>query len=73
MHVDKYCFRAPYVAALLRRGLGLHDDAPYHVEAGNVAWTLGASPPLLFAFLTALSSREDRGAIDLFQFGCLQY
>ena len=48
MHVDKYCFRAPYVAALLRRGLGLHDDAPYHVEAGNVAWTLGASLPLAF-------------------------
>ena len=47
MHVDKYCFRAPYVAALLRRGLGLPDGSAYHVDGGSVAWTLGAPPSLL--------------------------
>lgn len=42
MQVDRYCFRAPYVAALLRDGLGLADDSGYHIEGGGVAWTLGA-------------------------------
>lgn len=42
MQVDRYCFRAPYVASLLRNGLGLPESG-YQIEGGNVAWTLGAA------------------------------
>lgn len=40
--VDQYCFRAPYVAALLRQGLHLHDDQ-VTIGPGDFAWTLGAA------------------------------
>ena len=38
--MDTYCFRAPYVASLLRGGLAV-SDADVHIGSGNVAWTLG--------------------------------
>jgi len=38
--VDKYCFRAPYVSALLRHGLGV-SNAHVRIGGGDVAWTLG--------------------------------
>jgi hypothetical protein len=41
--VDTYCFRAPYVASLLRGGLAV-SDADVHIGSGNVAWTLGGRP-----------------------------
>ena len=40
--IDRYCFRAPYVVALLRQGLHLHDDQ-VTVGSGDFAWTLGAA------------------------------
>ena len=40
LHVATYCFRAPYVASLLRQGLAV-SDADVHIGSGNVAWTLG--------------------------------
>lgn len=40
--VDQYCFRAPYVVALLRHGLHLQDDQIV-VGSGDFAWTLGAA------------------------------
>lgn len=40
--VDRYCFRAPYVVALLRQGLHLQDDQ-ITVGSGDFAWTLGAA------------------------------
>ena len=39
--VEQYCFRAPYIAALLRRGLRV-DEAHIRIGSGDVAWTLGA-------------------------------
>ncbi|XP_073396863.1 probable apyrase 7 isoform X2 [Physcomitrium patens] len=40
--IDQYCFRAPYVAALLRQGLHLRDDQ-VTIGSGDFAWTLGAA------------------------------
>ncbi|KAK9840645.1 hypothetical protein WJX81_006647 [Elliptochloris bilobata] len=41
-HMDHYCFRAPYVAALLRDGLGVPGER-VTVGSGREAWTLGAA------------------------------
>lgn len=40
--IDQYCFRAPYVASLLRQGLHLRDDQ-VKIGSGDFAWTLGAA------------------------------
>ncbi|GAQ92229.1 hypothetical protein KFL_009510020 [Klebsormidium nitens] len=40
--LDRYCFRAPYVVSLLRKGLGLRDDQ-IQIGTGDMAWTLGAA------------------------------
>jgi hypothetical protein len=40
--IDQYCFRAPYIAALLRQGLHLRDDQ-VTIGSGDFAWTLGAA------------------------------
>ncbi|CAM6102980.1 unnamed protein product [Calypogeia fissa] len=40
--IDRYCFRAPYVAALLRHGLHLRDEQ-VAIGSGDFAWTLGAA------------------------------
>jgi hypothetical protein len=40
--IDQYCFRAPYVTALLRQGLHLRDDQ-VTIGSGDFAWTLGAA------------------------------
>eukprot|EP00897_Mesotaenium_endlicherianum_P009522 jgi/Mesen1/8599/ME000005S08564 len=42
MGLDRYCFRAPYVVALLRDGLGLA-DRQVSVGEGSMGWTLGAA------------------------------
>ena len=38
--VEEYCFRAPYVTALLRHGLGVV-ETQVRIGSGDVAWTLG--------------------------------
>eukprot|EP00271_Cylindrocystis_brebissonii_P021331 TRINITY_DN7533_c0_g2_i1.p1 TRINITY_DN7533_c0_g2~~TRINITY_DN7533_c0_g2_i1.p1 ORF type:complete len:1181 (+),score=175.97 TRINITY_DN7533_c0_g2_i1:1123-4665(+) len=40
--VDRNCFRAPYIASLIRDGLHLSDDQ-VKVGSGDVGWTLGAA------------------------------
>ncbi|KAL3136358.1 hypothetical protein ABBQ38_005618 [Trebouxia sp. C0009 RCD-2024] len=42
MHVDRYCFRVPYIIHLLTEGLGL-PEAQVTVGSGKEAWTLGAA------------------------------
>ncbi|GBG76667.1 hypothetical protein CBR_g22884 [Chara braunii] len=41
-NLDRYCFRAPYVVALLKEGLGLRQDQ-ITVGSGDMGWTLGAA------------------------------
>ena len=43
MQVEQYCFRAPYLTALLRAGLGV-PEPQVRIGSGDVAWTLGAHP-----------------------------
>ncbi|KAL4451373.1 hypothetical protein ABPG77_009445 [Micractinium sp. CCAP 211/92] len=40
--VEDYCFRAPYIAALVRHGLLLRDEQ-LRIGGGDVGWTLGAA------------------------------
>lgn len=40
IQVEQYCFRAPYVVALLRQGLGVA-ESQVHIGSGDMAWTLG--------------------------------
>lgn len=40
--IEHYCFRSPYVVALFRQGLHLHDDQ-IRIGSGDFAWTLGAA------------------------------
>lgn len=40
--IEQYCFRSPYVVALLREGLHLHDNQ-IQIGSGDFAWTLGAA------------------------------
>lgn len=52
MQVEQYCFRAPYVTALLRHGLHVA-EAQVHIGSGDVAWTLGergGTPNLFFEY-----------------------
>ncbi|EFJ20885.1 hypothetical protein SELMODRAFT_443766 [Selaginella moellendorffii] len=55
--IDRYCFRAPYVVALLREGLHLRDEQ-VTVGPGDVTWTQGAA--LLEAGVLEKSSRSHR-------------
>lgn len=70
LHVDSYCFRAPYVAALLQHGLAV-SDANVHIGSGNVAWTLGA---LLLAaadiLVQGIESSVWRGTCEQWQQRC---
>ena len=50
--MDTYCFRAPYVASLLRQGLAV-SDADVHIGSGNVAWTLGGRSGCMLTPLSA--------------------
>ena len=40
--IEQYCFRAPYVASLLREGLHITDDQ-MTVGSGSITWTLGVA------------------------------
>lgn len=40
--IEQYCFRSPYVTALLRDGLHLQ-DAQIQIGSGDFSWTLGAA------------------------------
>ncbi|BDA48267.1 probable ectonucleoside triphosphate diphosphohydrolase 5 at N-terminal half [Coccomyxa sp. Obi] len=42
MHVDKYCFRVPYIISLLRKGLAISEDR-IRIGNGKEGWTLGAA------------------------------
>ncbi|CAA7398222.1 unnamed protein product [Spirodela intermedia] len=51
--IDQYCFRAPYVASLLRDGLHI-DDNKVSIGSGSTTWTLGVA---LLGASQALSSK----------------
>ncbi|XP_027359898.1 probable apyrase 7 [Abrus precatorius] len=40
--IEQYCFRAPYIASLLRQGLHITDDQ-ISVGSGSITWTLGVA------------------------------
>lgn len=40
--IEQYCFRSPYVSALLRDGLHLQDNQ-IQIGSGDFSWTLGAA------------------------------
>lgn len=42
VHLDTYCFRAPYVAGLLEKGLGI-DPNQLTVMSDDISWTKGAA------------------------------
>ncbi|KAL0038169.1 hypothetical protein WJX79_005885 [Trebouxia sp. C0005] len=42
VHVDRYCFRVPYITQLLREGLGL-PESQISIGSGKEGWTLGAA------------------------------
>ncbi|KAK9807631.1 hypothetical protein WJX72_004780 [[Myrmecia] bisecta] len=42
IHVDRYCFRVPYVTKLLREGLGV-PESQIQIGSGREGWTLGAA------------------------------
>lgn len=42
-NTDRYCFRVPYVAHLLRNGLQLLDSQVFTSGGKQFSWTLGAA------------------------------
>jgi len=40
--IEQYCFRAPYIASLLREGLHINENQ-ISVGSGNITWTLGVA------------------------------
>lgn len=59
--IEQYCFRAPYVVALLRTGLHLTDEQII-VDSGGFAWTLGAA--LLEAAALESNNQEDPRGLE---------
>lgn len=59
--IEQYCFRSPYVTALLRDGLHLR-DAQIQIGSGDFSWTLGAALWEAGA-LDPLEKREGGGSI----------
>ncbi|TVU19723.1 hypothetical protein EJB05_35892 [Eragrostis curvula] len=53
--IEQYCFRAPYIASLLREGLQIKDNQVI-VGSGSITWTLGVA---LLEAGQALSTRID--------------
>ncbi|XP_008787941.2 probable apyrase 7 [Phoenix dactylifera] len=53
--IEQYCFRAPYIASLLREGLQVRDNQVV-IGSGSITWTLGVA---LSEAGQALSSRID--------------
>ncbi|XP_068648296.1 probable apyrase 7 isoform X2 [Aristolochia californica] len=60
--VEQYCFRAPYIASLLREGLHISDNQ-VTVGSGSITWTLGVA--LLEAGQT-FSSKLELGSYKIF-------
>ncbi|XP_009385985.2 probable apyrase 7 [Musa acuminata AAA Group] len=61
--IEQYCFRAPYVASLLRNGLQIKDSQVI-VGSGSITWTLGVA--ILEAGQT-LSSKVEPQAYKIVQ------
>ncbi|OEL29224.1 putative apyrase 7 [Dichanthelium oligosanthes] len=53
--IEQYCFRAPYIASLLREGLQIKDSQVI-IGSGSITWTLGVA---LLEAGQALSTRID--------------
>lgn len=53
--IEQYCFRAPYITALLREGLQIKDNQVI-IGSGSITWTLGVA---LLEAGQALSTRID--------------
>ncbi|RRT49624.1 hypothetical protein B296_00042689 [Ensete ventricosum] len=56
--IEQYCFRAPYVASLLRDGLHIKDNQVI-IGSGSITWTLGVA---LLKAGQALSKRVEFGS-----------
>ncbi|KAK7360424.1 hypothetical protein VNO77_02417 [Canavalia gladiata] len=61
--IEQYCFRAPYIASLLREGLHI-TDKHITVGSGSITWTLGVA---LLQAGKAYSARFGLHGFDLFQ------
>ncbi|KAL2348740.1 hypothetical protein Fmac_002740 [Flemingia macrophylla] len=61
--IEQYCFRAPYIASLLRGGLHINDDQ-ITVGSGNITWTLGVT---LLEAGKAFSARFGFRDLEFFQ------
>ncbi|TKY70205.1 apyrase 7 [Spatholobus suberectus] len=62
--IEQYCFRAPYIASLLRQGLHINDNQ-ITVGSGNITWTLGVA---LLEAGKAFSTRFGLRDLEFFQF-----
>ncbi|XP_008782414.2 probable apyrase 7 [Phoenix dactylifera] len=60
--IEQYCFRAPYIASLLREGLQIKDNQVV-IGSGSITWTLGVA---LAEAGRALSSRIDLQSYKIF-------
>nr|KYP34143.1 Ectonucleoside triphosphate diphosphohydrolase 1 [Cajanus cajan] len=61
--IEQYCFRAPYIASLLREGLHINDNQ-ITVGSGNITWTLGVA---LLEAGKAFSTRFGFRDLEFFQ------
>ncbi|KAK9095240.1 hypothetical protein Scep_026709 [Stephania cephalantha] len=61
--IEQYCFRAPYVASLLREGLHIADSQVV-IGSGSITWTLGVA---LLEAGKALSAGMDFHRNEIFQ------
>ncbi|KAI4327890.1 hypothetical protein L6164_020301 [Bauhinia variegata] len=61
--IEQYCFRAPYIASLLREGLHIRDNQ-ITVGSGSITWTLGVA---LLEAGKGFSSRFGLHNLDLLQ------
>ncbi|CAJ1930762.1 unnamed protein product [Sphenostylis stenocarpa] len=61
--IEQYCFRAPYIASLLREGLHINDNQ-ITVGSGSITWTLGVA---LLEAGKAFSTRFGLHDLELFQ------
>ncbi|KAG4988128.1 hypothetical protein GLYMA_11G089700v4 [Glycine max] len=61
--IEQYCFRAPYIASLLREGLHINDNQ-ITVGSGNITWTLGVA---LLEAGKAFSTRFGLRDLEFFQ------
>ncbi|RWW03005.1 hypothetical protein GW17_00033876 [Ensete ventricosum] len=64
--IEQYCFRAPYVASLLRDGLHIKDNEVI-IGSGSITWTLGLSESSVHPLVVSHSSSS--GSLGQMQFG----